>query len=174
MKYRADKLKLTAGCWFDFGIFTTGELACCYDYSCLLLIAVALIMAFVYTYARANQGMRVKFWMAQFPVEFLSWAFITVDLVVYGPDAAILGLIGIIAAHTHDFLTRLYPTFGGGKNYLITPAFVRRYFSRFTPRGVFRSYGTAYRAPQESSTGGWTSSLQGDWSARGRGRRLGG
>lgn len=84
--------------------------------------------------------------------------------------------MGIVAAHFYDFLTRIYPTFGGGKNYLVTPAFVRRFFAASKPRGEARAFGTAYRATDQTqgSSGSWTSSFQSPWSRRGPGRRLGG
>lgn len=130
-------------------------------------------MAFVYSFARVNEGKQVKFFMIPLPVEFLPWAYVVMELVSDGPPAGILALTGIIAAHTHHFLTRIYPSFGGGRNYLVTPVFVKRLFN--TPRGVHRSYGTSFRPPRtQESDGGWTSTLKGSWSARGRGRRLGG
>ncbi|RMJ25090.1 Der1-like family [Aspergillus sp. HF37] len=147
---------LTAGCYLGFGVFTT-----------------PLIVAFVYSFARVNEGKKVKFIMIPLPVEFLPWAFVLMDLVTGGPPSAILDITGIIAAHTHYFLTRIYPSFGGGRNYLVTPVFVKRLFNR--PRGVHRTYGTSLRPPEtRESDGGWTSTLKGSWSARGRGRKLGG
>lgn len=134
-----------------------------------------MIMAFVYTYALENRGQKVKFFMITMPVQYLPWAFALFELVAGGPVALILSLVGIVAAHTHNFLTQIYPTFGRGKNYLATPAFVRSYFSSNVPRTVHRGYGTAVRGEsQREPSSGWASSLQGDWSARGRGRRLGG
>lgn len=82
---------------------------------------------------------------------------------------------GLIAAHLYEFLTRIYPEFGGGRNYLVTPAFIRQAFAGASgPRA--KSYGTAYPAagqtrPSSTSSGSaWTSS----WSRMGPGRRLGG
>lgn len=110
--------------------------------------------------------------MIPIPYEYLPWAFVILDVVSGGLYGALLSIIGIIAAHTHDFLTRIYPEFGGGKNYITTPAFVNRIFGR-RARGVYRGYGEAYHPPQESS--GSSSALSsGSWSLRGKGRRLGG
>jgi Derlin-2/3 len=85
---------------------------------------------------------------------------------------------GIIAAHLYDFLTRIYPAFGGGKNYIQTPAFVKRWFGSQQPRQIHRGYGVAYhagdRAYQGLSNSSWYSSLGGSWRGRGSGRRLGG
>ncbi|GKZ18715.1 hypothetical protein AbraCBS73388_001939 [Aspergillus brasiliensis] len=140
------------------------------------ICVVALILAFVYTYSQDNRGRKASFFIIQIPVEFLPWAMLTLTLVVSGWPAALRDGMGIVAAHFYDFLTRIYPTFGGGKNYLVTPAFVRRFFAAHTPQREARAFGTAYRATDhtQGSPGGWTSSFQSPWSRRGPGRRLGG
>ncbi|RAH56924.1 DER1-domain-containing protein [Aspergillus piperis CBS 112811] len=155
----ASIIMLTAGCLLNNVIFTS-----------------ALILAFVYTYSQDNRGKKASFFIVQIPVEFLPWAMLTLTLVVSGWPAALRDGMGIVAAHFYDFLTRIYPTFGGGKNYLVTPAFVRRFFAASKPRGEARAFGTAYRATDQTqgSSGSWTSSFQSPWSRRGPGRRLGG
>lgn len=119
----------------------------------------------------------MTFFIIQIPVEYLPWAMLMYTLVMGGWPAALSESMGIVGAHSYDFLTRIYPTFGGGRNYLVTPAFVQQYFAAHTPNAANRGYGTAYRSPQasDSSTSrGWTSSIQNPWSGRGAGRRLGG
>lgn len=74
---------------------------------------------------------------------------------------------GILAAHMYDFLTRLYPTFGGGTKYIRTPAMVRRWFGG-DKRGTTRAYGAVYRPAMQQPA-----PLSG-WSGRGQGQRLGG
>ncbi|KAL8909603.1 MAG: hypothetical protein Q9207_000101 [Kuettlingeria erythrocarpa] len=59
---------------------------------------------------------------------------------------------GIIAAHLYDFLTRLYPTFGGGRNYLKTPAFLRRWFGREDQHAQRRAYGTAHHLVRQAAS----------------------
>lgn len=167
-------MKLVAG-WMGFGIFTNGEPA--RDrHDPLILIFLALIFAFVYTFSQENRNQKARLFVISLPMVFLPWAMMTLDLVVDGPAQALLGFIGIVAAHLYDFLTRIYPTFGGGRNWITTPGFVRRLFSKYTAKTQYRNYGTAYRGRDsaESSGTSWTSSLQGQWSARGQGRRLGG
>ncbi|OJZ81752.1 hypothetical protein ASPFODRAFT_144638 [Aspergillus luchuensis CBS 106.47] len=141
-----------------------------------IIMVSSLILAFVYTYSQDNRGKKASFFIVQIPVEFLPWAMLTLTLVVSGWPAALRDGMGIVAAHFYDFLTRIYPTFGGGKNYLVTPAFVRRFFAASKPRGEARAFGTAYRATDQTqgSSGSWTSSFQSPWSRRGPGRRLGG
>ncbi|GCB24746.1 centromere/microtubule-binding protein cbf5 [Aspergillus awamori] len=137
VSFVASIIMLTAGCLLNSVIFTS-----------------ALIMAFVYTYSQDNRGRKASFFIVQIPVEFLPWAMLTLTLVVSGWPAALRDGMGIVAAHFYDFLTRIYPTFGGGKNYLVTPEFVRRFFAARKPRSEPRAFGTAYRAtdqPQGSS-----------------------
>ncbi|EYE99516.1 centromere/microtubule-binding protein Cbf5, partial [Aspergillus ruber CBS 135680] len=157
----ATVILLTAGCYLEGGIFTS-----------------ALILAFVYTYAHHNKGMKTTFYFFQIRVEFLPWAMLVITMVRFGWRAALLESMGIVAAHMYEFLTRIYPAFGGGKNYITTPDFIRRFFIQ-TSRETYRSYGTTYRstgqipasqASEESR--GWSS--QNSWSRRGTGRRLGG
>lgn len=86
---------------------------------------------------------------------------------------------GLIAAHLHDFLTKIYPTFGGGKNILETPAIVRRLFANPLPSVITRAYGTAVIPAQEQAKGSSSSSsasnvLPESWKSRGSGHRLGG
>lgn len=136
-----------------------------------------MILAFVYTYSQDNRGKRATFYVIQIPVEFLPCAMLALTLVLSGWQMALSDGMGVVAAHLYDFLTRIYPTFGGGRNYIRTPGFVRRFFAAYTPSTAHRGYGTAYRPGQpgrDSSSRGWTSSFQSTWSARGPGRRLGG
>ncbi|KAH3534506.1 hypothetical protein KXV64_000807 [Aspergillus fumigatus] len=142
-----------------------------------VIFTSALILAFVYTFAQDNRGKRATFFIIQIPIEYLPWAMLVLTLVMAGWPAALSEGMGIIAAHLYDFLTRLYPTFGGGRNYLTTPAFVRRFFAAYAPRGEYRAYGTAYRPAGQNpppSSSGWASSFQSSWGGRGPGRRLGG
>ncbi|CAI7671606.1 unnamed protein product [Penicillium pancosmium] len=152
------------------------------------LDALALIMAMVYTYSQDNRGRRATFIIIPMPVEYLPFAMLAFTLVMYGLPAALAEGMGIIAAHLYDFITRLYPTFGGGRNWIKPPGFVRRYFRGVTSNPTVRPYGTAFRQPasqpepstdassSSSSGGGWASAFQrtpDSWSSRGAGRRLG-
>lgn len=102
-------------------------------------------------------------------------------LLLGGTGAAMQQGTGIVAAHSYDFLTRLYPTFQGGRNYIQTPNFVRQLFSSNTPTTTQRAYGTSFRPASQpaqqpaSSNRGWTSGFSSSsWSGRGTGHRLGG
>lgn len=137
-----------------------------------------MILAFAYTYAQEFQSRMMTFYVIRFPVKYLPWAMLLLTLVSGGWPAVLSEGMGILAAHLYEFLTHLYPLFGGGRNYLSTPGFIRRYF---TTRPSFAGSGPYYRADyrqqqpsQPSSSRGWTSSLQNPWGGRGAGRRLGG
>lgn len=144
------------------------------------ILTSSLVLAFIYTFAQDNRGKKAHFIIMQIPVEYLPWAMLTYTLVMGGTQAALQQGTGIVAAHLYDFLTRLYPTFQGGRNYIQTPAAIRRYFggNRSSSTQSHRSYGTSYRpgqAPPQRQTGGWTSGFSSsNWTGRGAGRRLGG
>ncbi|KAK1148263.1 hypothetical protein N8T08_010072 [Aspergillus melleus] len=142
-----------------------------------IILAVALILAFIYTFAQDNRGRKANFFVIQIPIEFLPWATLGFTLLRGGWPAALSDSMGVVAAHLYDFLTRIYPTFGGGRNYITTPTFVRRLFAG-ERRGEYRAYGTAYRPASQaqntpSSGSSWSSAFQNPWSSRGPGRRLG-
>lgn len=135
------------------------------------------MLAFIYTFAQDNRGQRAHFVIFQIPVEFLPWAMLMLTLVLGGLSATLQQGTGIIAAHLYDFLTRLYPTFQDGRNYLQTPAIINRLFGSEQTTVTNKGFGTAIRpgqpAQQQASTGS-ASGRSGGWGSRGQGRRLGG
>jgi hypothetical protein len=139
------------------------------------------MMAFIYTFAQDNRGKKAHIVIVQIPVEYLPWATLAVTLVVDGPYRMMIQLTGLVAAHLYDFLTRLYPTFQGGRNYIQTPLFVKRWFGADQSAFSHKKYGTAFRPGQNlqqpangGATRGWTSGFSGSsWTGRGQGRRLG-
>ena len=129
----------------------------------------------MYTWAQDNRGKKVGFFVVTIPSEWLPFATLGLTLVMAGWPAMLRDGTGIVAAHLYEFLTRIYPTYGGGRNYIITPAFIQRLF--VGQRAQTRTYGTAYRAgqaPQDSASTGRSSSFANPWGSRGVGRRLGG
>lgn len=138
-----------------------------------------LMLAFIYTFAQDNRGKKAHFIILQIPVEFLPWAMLTLTFIMGGPTAALQQGMGVIAAHLYDVLTRLYPTFQGGRNYIQTPNVVKRWFGADRSSFTHKAYGTSFRAgqpvPQQQPSRGWTSGLStSSWGGRGQGRRLGG
>ena len=160
---------------------------------------LALVLAFAYTYSQDNKGKKVSFfvitfnviWLREYPkhpfpnsatliTRFTSaWAMLLMTFIMSGPHATLRQATGIPAAHMYDFITRIYPTFGGGRNYISTPAIVKRWFGSDKRGPNVKAYGTSYRsvnntaqpASRGTSSGiGFTS----QWGTRGQGRRLGG
>ncbi|KAL8694090.1 MAG: hypothetical protein Q9218_001205 [Villophora microphyllina] len=110
-----------------------------------------MILALAYTYSQDNRRRKVNFFVVQLEAKWLPWALLLMALILGGPNAAMMQGTGIIAAHLYDFLTRLYPTFGGGRNYIQTPAFVGGWFGGVDQRTQSKGYGTAYSATSAAS-----------------------
>ena len=135
-------LKCTSGLLLSGSIFTS-----------------ALILAFVYTFAQDNRGKKAHFIVVQIPVEYLPWCMITLTLVLGGWPAALDEGMGIIAAHAYDFLTRLYPQFQHGKNYVQTPKVIARWFGADQSAFTHKRYGTSFRpasVEREQPSRGWS------------------
>ena len=102
---------------------------------------------------------------------------LTLTFIMGGWPAALQEATGVIAAHLYDFLTRIYPTFQGGRNWVQTPAVVKRAFGAERSSFSHKAYGTSFRPGQpvkQPSNRSWSSALGGTWGGRGAGRRLGG
>ncbi|EDN06445.1 predicted protein [Histoplasma mississippiense (nom. inval.)] len=153
---------LTAGGLLGAGIFTQ-----------------ALIIAFMYTHGQVNIGKKENFFVVQIPVELVPWATLVLRLVIRGPQSAQIAACGLVAAHLYEFLTRIYPTYGRGRQFIWTPVFVKRWFGAHRMNQTHRAYGVSYHpgdretreASASGSGSGWFSSNS--WSGRGVGRRLG-
>lgn len=118
-------------------------------------------------------------------MQYLPYALLLLTLILEGQGAALIESSGLVAAHLHDFLTRLYPTFGNGRVLIPTPGFVRRWFETGRQGPTTRPYGTAFipRTGNEQAgrgrgaSRGFSSGIGGIsnlWGNRGAGRRLGG
>jgi len=133
-----------------------------------------LIIAMCYTGVQDKRGQKAGFFFFQVPAQSLPYCMLIWTLVTEYGDLP-LQISGILAAHLHDFLTRLWPEFGMGPNLLPTPAFISKLVQ--TPRFMKRDYGAAVRPKDrtsESSAGASTGSvLPDEWKTRGAGHRLG-
>ena len=133
----------------------------------------------MYTYSQENRGKKVKFFVVTFDVKYLPYVTLFLTWIMEGPNRMILQATGLPAAHLYNFLTLLWPQFGGGMNIVQTPAFVSRWFgaNRSAPNSVTKKYGTAITPaaqPSRASSTGLSSSFSNTWGSRGQGRRLGG
>ena len=77
-------------------------------------------MALVWTYSQDKRGTRVRFFVIDIPVIYLPAAMLCITMVRGGYEAMLLECTGILAAHLYFFITRLYPAFGGGRNFTRT------------------------------------------------------
>ena len=124
-----------------------------------------------------KRGQKAGFFFFTVPAQLVPFCMLGVTLLL-NPQLLPLQVFGLVAAHAYDFLTRIYPEFGGGPNLLPTPAFMSRFVQ--TPRVLQRDFGTAFRAraPNEPAAGRGTgmagSVLPDSWRSRGSGHRLGG
>jgi len=143
----------------------------------------ALSLAYGYTFAQDNPTRQVSFFIINFDAKYLPWAMLFMTLIMDGGSAALNQLTGLIAAHLYDFLTRIWPTFGGGKNYIFTPQIVKRWFGAGLGTVQNRGYGHVVqgRGRAEGAAGsdaapgaGRSTGVSSQWNSMGPGRRLGG
>jgi Derlin-2/3 len=115
--------------------------------------------------------------------KYLPGCMLLATFLMAGPPEAMKQALGLVAAHLYDFLTRIWPSYGGGVNPISTPRIVQQWFARPAGANTQRAYGTAFQSRstgaqsqgQASRSGGWTSGFtSGSWGSRGAGRRLGG
>jgi len=144
-----------------------------------MILTSALIIALAYTACQDERGSKSTFIVVTIPTQWVPFAMILMTVVMAGPDAAKVQATGLVAAHLYDFLTRLYPTFGGGRNLLPTPALVRRMFSATEASVTNKTFGTAFSPAQRQASGSASGASAGgvlpeSWRSRGSGHRLGG
>lgn len=135
----------------------------------------SLSLAYAYTFAQDNPTRSVSFFVITFESKYLPFAMLFMAFVMDGPDAALGQLMGLLAAHLYDFLTRIWPTFGGGKNYIRTPEMVKRWFGAAPGSVQNRGYGHVVQgrggaAAAQPSAARATGNA---WGGMGPGRRLG-
>lgn len=151
-----------------------------------IVLLSPLTLALAYTYAQENPNMQINYFIITFSAKWLPVVMLIGTVIMASPYAAVVQASGLVAAHAYDFLTILWPQYGGGRKLLHTPVFVQRWFADLTGAPQRRGAGTAYnvRTPaaqnvpqrQTGSGGGWASGFGGGsaWGERGQGRRLGG
>jgi Derlin-2/3 len=136
-----------------------------------------LTLALAYTYSQDNPHRNISFIILTFPAKFLPYSMLFLTFVLEGPDAALHQSMGLLGAHAFDFLTRIWPTFGGGRNWIQTPVFVKRAFGADNPAPRQRGFGTAIPARDAAvppaAAPGRGFGFGGQWDGRGPGRRLG-
>ncbi|CAO2649660.1 Nn.00g070450.m01.CDS01 [Neocucurbitaria sp. VM-36] len=143
----------------------------------------ALSLAYAYTFAQDNPTRQVSFFIVNFDSKYLPFALLFMTFIIDGSEAALAQLTGLIAAHLYDFLTRIWPTFGGGKNYIFTPQIVKGWFGATAGSVQNRGYGhvvqgrgraTGTGAGADPASAGRSTGVSNAWGGMGPGRRLGG
>ncbi|KAH7033501.1 centromere/microtubule-binding protein cbf5 [Microdochium trichocladiopsis] len=131
----------------------------------------ALLIALCYTANSDLRGATAHFYIITIPAQMMPYCLLLVQLLFpNGFENLKVGLTGLVAAHLHDFLTRIYPEFGNGPNLIPTPAFMSYIMS--TPRIENTGFGTAFR-PKSNAAGSGSGPLPDSWRSKGPGRRLG-
>lgn len=142
-----------------------------------MIFTASLVLAFAYTSCQDDRGQKATFFIVTVPSQWIPYMMLLMTFITQGPLGAKIQGTGLVAAHLHDFLTRLWPEFGGGRNLIPTPAFIIRLWQTTEATIKSRSYGTAH-APAQRQAGASTSSsgsvLPESWKSRGSGHRLGG
>ncbi|KLU93185.1 hypothetical protein MAPG_12122 [Magnaporthiopsis poae ATCC 64411] len=133
-----------------------------------------LILALAYTGTQDQRGQQASFFFLTIPAQLVPYAMLFATLVMAGPDQLFIQMCGLVAAHLHDFLFRIWPEFGGGRNILATPEFMSEAMQMI---GLGeRSYGAVYYGGGSGRTTGSSAGsgpLPDSWKTRGTGHRLG-
>ena len=133
-----------------------------------------LIIAMCYTANQDLRGQKTNFFFFTVPAQAAPYCMLAWTLLVRPWDLPVQAS-GILAAHLHDFLTRLWPEFGLGPDLLPTPSIISMLVQ--TPRFLKRDYGAAIRPKDSTSRSSAESSdgpvLPDSWKGRGSGHRLG-
>ncbi|KFY21564.1 hypothetical protein V493_07301 [Pseudogymnoascus sp. VKM F-4281 (FW-2241)] len=142
------------------------------------ILTSALYTAFAYT-ATQDEGGMTRIFILDIPTRAVPLALCFMTFIgTQSVQATLVQGTGIVVAHLYDFLTRLYPKFGGGVNILVTPTFVRRWFEPKVVSVSHKSHGTSYQpAAQPAAASGSAAPggvLPESWKSRGSGHRLGG
>jgi Derlin-2/3 len=134
----------------------------------------ALIIAMAYTVTQAQRGMKASFYFITIPAQLTPYAMMAVNLLFPGgPMTILLQLQGLAAAHLYDFLTRIWPQYGGGRDLIPTPAVLTQLVNRVSGQGADPRRRTPDAGPSGSSTGRSFGPLPDSWRSRGPGHRLG-
>ncbi|KAI1856102.1 hypothetical protein JX265_011817 [Neoarthrinium moseri] len=128
-----------------------------------------LLIAMCYTATQDQRGQTAHFYVVTIPAQLMPACLLLVTLLTAGMSHFLIGVTGLVAAHFHDFCTRIYPEFGNGPNLLPTPWFISWIMT--TPRIQNTVYGSTYVPPKDKQPR--SGPLPDSWRSAGPGRRLG-
>ncbi|KAF3318009.1 hypothetical protein TWF173_008749 [Orbilia oligospora] len=114
------------------------------------IFAQVMGIAFAYSWGQRNRGRSISFFFVTIKAQWLPYAIAGITAIQSPPSAFILAS-GIVSAHAYEFLTVLWPRFGGGSNLLPTPSFLKWSFeggpgTRTGGVGGVRAYGAGFDA----------------------------
>lgn len=142
-----------------------------------------LTLAMAYTVTQQQQGMKVNYMFIEIPAPMMPFAMLLISMFYpNGVQHAIFQAYGLVAAHLYEFLTKIWPTLGGGVNLIPTPPLLVKLVNFLEGRvqDAQQSYNARFGgAPSNRSTSASTSGasvnppLPDSWRTRGGGRRLG-
>ncbi|KYK58706.1 hypothetical protein DCS_05723 [Drechmeria coniospora] len=134
----------------------------------------ALIVAMCYTTTQEQRGMKANYMVVTIPAQMAPYVMLLMNLLFPGGAMNLLLQIhGLLAAHLFDFLTTIWPQYGGGKNLLPTPAFLTTVVGGFVAVHHRLAVALGLRSPYDVAPSGSGSAVADNWRARGAGKRLG-
>ncbi|KAJ7395167.1 Derlin-1 [Pitangus sulphuratus] len=126
-----------------------------FNWICIVLLMIPLIMSVLYVWAQLNRDMIVSFWFGtRFKACYLPWVILGFNYIIGG--SVINELIGNLVGHLYFFLMFKYPVDLGGRNFLSTPQFLYRWLPN--RRGGVSGFGvppaSMRRAAEDQQGGG--------------------
>uniref|UniRef100_A0A3Q2WMB2 Derlin n=1 Tax=Haplochromis burtoni TaxID=8153 RepID=A0A3Q2WMB2_HAPBU len=124
-----------------------------FNWICIVLLMIPLIMSVLYIWAQFNKDTVVSFWFGtQFKAHYLPWVILAFNFIIGG--SFVNELTGNLVGHLYFFLMFKYPMDLGGRAFLSTPEFLYRFFPN--RRGGVSGFGvppTRRQAPQDNAGG---------------------
>ncbi|SMR60010.1 unnamed protein product [Zymoseptoria tritici ST99CH_1A5] len=137
----------------------------------------ALSMALTYTFSQEDPNRTVGFFIVQMRAKYVPYASLVVTFLMAGPFMTMIQATGILAGHAYEFFDKIWPTQGGGQQWIQPPQIVQKWFALPNNGAQPRAYGTAFgghnagsQAAAQANRGIASGSA---WNSRGAGRRLG-
>ncbi|KAH8664186.1 Der1-like family protein [Xylariales sp. PMI_506] len=132
---------------------------------------MALLIALCYTATQDQRGQSAHFYVITIPAQLMPGCLLLIQLLFpNGPHRLMIGLTGLVAAHLHDFLTRIYPEFGNGPNLIPTPWFISWII---TSPQIQNTVNGSATVPSREGAQPRSGPLPDSWRSAGPGRRLG-
>uniref|UniRef100_A0A8C3AE27 Derlin n=1 Tax=Cyclopterus lumpus TaxID=8103 RepID=A0A8C3AE27_CYCLU len=144
-----------------------------FNWICIVLLMIPLIMSVLYIWAQFNKDTVVSFWFGtRFKAHYLPWVILVFNFIIGG--SFVNELTGNLVGHLYFFLMFKYPMDLGGRTFLSTPEFLYRFFPN--RRGGVSGFGVPPTRPaaQEQGGGGGGGGGRGGRHTWGEGFRLGG